>query len=193
LGSSSFNYEPKFEAKKRTIRVVFWTNEENGAKGAEAYANAHAWELNSTSIAIESDSGVFNPFGISFTGNKTALPIFQEIGELLSDFNSGNVATGGGGVDITPMCNQRVPCAAFTVQDWRATADSNNPCLMNTQGLPTNGAGDGYFWYHHTTGDTIDKLDGAQLQRASASMAVWAYAIAQLDDLIPRCPTSGQC
>lgn len=42
---------------RRTIRVVGWTNEENGAKGASQYAIDHANELASTSLAFESDSG----------------------------------------------------------------------------------------------------------------------------------------
>jgi len=179
---------------KRTIRAVFWTNEENGQRGANDFALRHESELPNVSIAIESDSGVFNPYGISFTGNKSALPILQEIAELLDSLSSGHLDTGGGGVDITPMCNKKVPCASFTVQDWRATHAPNNPCLMNTQGLPQSfPGGDGYFWYHHSRGDTIDKLDPTQLQRAAASIAVWAYAIAQLDNLLPRCPieTSG--
>jgi len=48
---------------KRTIRVVLWTNEENGIRGAKEYARRHANDLKNHVLAIESDSGVFNPTG----------------------------------------------------------------------------------------------------------------------------------
>jgi carboxypeptidase Q len=50
---------------RRTIRVVLWTNEENGLGGAKAYAEQHAGELSKHVAAIEADSGVFRPDGYS--------------------------------------------------------------------------------------------------------------------------------
>ncbi|MCH7918575.1 MAG: M20/M25/M40 family metallo-hydrolase [Planctomycetes bacterium] len=48
---------------KRTIRVVLWTNEENGLRGGTKYAEVHADELANHVAAIESDSGMFRPTG----------------------------------------------------------------------------------------------------------------------------------
>ncbi len=39
----------------RTIRVVLWTNEENGLNGGKAYAKDHEDELKNHVAAIESD------------------------------------------------------------------------------------------------------------------------------------------
>ena len=48
---------------KRTIRVVLWTNEENGLAGARSYLARHQ---NENHVAgIESDSGGFKPQGLS--------------------------------------------------------------------------------------------------------------------------------
>ena len=43
---------------RRTIRVVLYTNEENGLRGGNAYRDAHRAELSKHILAIESDSGV---------------------------------------------------------------------------------------------------------------------------------------
>ncbi len=52
-------------APRRTIRVVLFTNEENGVRGGRAYAADHAAELGKTVFALESDSGGFAPRGLT--------------------------------------------------------------------------------------------------------------------------------
>src|ERR1051325_3873 len=51
---------------RRTIRVVLFTNEENGLRGGRASAKDHAAELPNPVLAVESDSGGFAPrmFGV---------------------------------------------------------------------------------------------------------------------------------
>lgn len=41
---------------RRTIRVVLWTNEENGGRGGRAYRDAHAAAVDKHMLAIESDN-----------------------------------------------------------------------------------------------------------------------------------------
>ncbi len=53
---------------RRTVRVVLWTNEENGGKGGLAYRDAHAAELAKHVLAMESDNGAFNPKGYVLGG-----------------------------------------------------------------------------------------------------------------------------
>src|SRR6476646_8166430 len=48
---------------QRTIRVVLWTNEENGSRGGLAYRYTHAGELEKQVVAMESRHGVFKPAG----------------------------------------------------------------------------------------------------------------------------------
>ena len=115
---------------------------------------------------------------------------------------------GGGGTDISPMCRTGVPCAGVEVLDPRLVARANNPCqdaqevlqqLMLVDGWRrvatpqvekrvgvVHQLNSGYFWYHHTAADTMDKLDETQLRRTAASMAIWAYGVASLPTLLPR-------
>mgnify|MGYP002386574904 CR=1 FL=1 len=44
---------------KRTIRVVMWTNEENGAKGSDVYFENREHDMDNHIFALESDGGVF--------------------------------------------------------------------------------------------------------------------------------------
>src|SRR5207245_1988713 len=68
---------------RRTIRVVGWTNEENGTRGGDGYRDRHAAELDDHQLAIESDGGVFRPSGFGFTGSDSARAMLQDIVTLL--------------------------------------------------------------------------------------------------------------
>lgn len=66
---------------------------------------------------------------------------------------------------------------------------TNNPCagFSTTVVIPASlEVSSGYLWYHHTAGDTVDKLDPTQLQQAAASMAIWASSVANLPGMLPR-------
>jgi carboxypeptidase Q len=43
-----------------------------------------------------------------------------------------------------------------------------------------------YFWYHHSEGDTLDKVDPAELARCVAALAVMAYVLADLSTDLGR-------
>jgi carboxypeptidase Q len=68
---------------RRTVRVVLWTNEENGLRGAKAYAEQHRAELPKHVLAIESDRGVFQPTGFTFKGSDQAKSIIGQAAALL--------------------------------------------------------------------------------------------------------------
>ncbi|UCC72144.1 MAG: M20/M25/M40 family metallo-hydrolase [Gemmatimonadota bacterium] len=147
---------------RRTVRVVLWTNEENGLRGALAYRDAHLDELDDHILAIESDAGVFKPRGFGFTGSAAAYEIVREIGTLLEAIGADDVRRGGGGADIGPIMRKGVPGMGLRVD------------------------GDKYFWYHHTEADTIDKLDPREMAECVAAMAVMAYVVADLPERLPR-------
>jgi len=147
---------------RRTVRVVGWTNEENGLRGATAYRDAHRDELDRHVLAIESDAGVFKPLGYGFTGSDEAFEIVSAIGALLERIDAGTITRGGGGADIGPIMQLGVP------------------------GMGLNVDGSRYFWYHHTDADTIDKLDMREFLECVASLAVMAYAAAELPAPLPR-------
>ena len=51
-------------------------------------------------------------------------------------------------------------------------------------------AGSRYFWYHHTDGDTLDKLNPTEVARCVAAMAVMAYVVADLPEPLARNPAA---
>jgi len=147
---------------RRTVRVVMWTNEENGLRGGNAYRDAHQDELKNHVLAMESDSGVFKPSGFGFTGSDHARRIIKQIASLLAPIEAGEIAPSGGGADIGPIMREGVPGMGLRVE------------------------GSKYFWYHHTNADTIDKLDPHDVNLCVAAMAVMAYVVADLPETLPR-------
>lgn len=147
---------------RRTVRVVLWTNEENGLRGGRAYRDAHLDASDRHVLAIESDGGVFKPEGFGFTGSDEAFAIVQQIGQLLERIEAETITRGGGGADIGPIMRDGVP----------------------GMGLRVNG--ERYFWYHHTDADTLDKLDPREMALCVAAMAVMAYVAADLPEPLPR-------
>jgi carboxypeptidase Q len=149
---------------RRTVRVVLWTNEENGGKGGLGYRDAHAADLAQHVLAIESDNGVFSPDGFRFSGSDAGFAQVQQIGALLQPIGAGKVARESESpeADITPLVERGVPGLGLDVDRTR------------------------YFWFHHSDGDTLDKLDPAEMARCVAAMAVMAYVAADLPDMIAR-------
>lgn len=147
---------------RRTVRVVLWTNEENGLRGGNGYRDAHREELDNHILAIESDAGVFKPEGFGFSGSPEALSIIREIAQLLQPIGAGEIKEKGGGADIGPIMKEGVP------------------------GMGLNVDGSNYFWYHHTNADTMDKLDPHEMNLCVAAMAVMAYVVADMPERLPR-------
>jgi carboxypeptidase Q len=149
---------------RRTVRVVLWTNEENGGKGALAYRDAHEADLSRHVLAIESDNGTFSPNGFRFSGSSAGLAQVQQVGALLTRIRAGTITreTESPEADIEPLVDRGVPGMGLDVDRTR------------------------YFWYHHSDGDTLDKLNPAELGRCVAALAVMAYVVADLPDALPR-------
>ena len=144
-------------APRRTLRAVLFTNEENGLRGGLAYAETHAAELAHHVLMIESDGGVFRPYGFGFTGNDTARATVTQIARLLDGIDATRIGPGGGGADIGPA--------------------------VRAGGIPSMSPdveGALYFTLHHTDADTIDKIEPMDLARNVAALAVMSYVVADL-------------
>ena len=149
-------------APKRTVRVVLWTNEENGGRGGRGYRDAHANELTKHNVAMECDNGVFRPRGVRFQGSDAGLAFVKQVGPLLEGIGASRVVAGDGEADVGPILQRGVPGLALDVDDAK------------------------YFWYHHSWGDMMTMIDRDELTRCVATMAVWAYVLADLDQTVPR-------
>jgi Zn-dependent M28 family amino/carboxypeptidase len=150
---------------RRTVRVVLFTNEENGLHGGKTYAEQHGSELGSTVLALESDSGGFAPRGFTVADkDPDALARIRtrlaDISALLHDLGTMKITSSGGGADISPMQPAGVPQVGLDV-DGRT-----------------------YFDYHHTEADTLDKVKPQDLADMTAAIAVLAYVVADMPDRV---------
>ncbi len=150
---------------RRTIRVVFWTNEENGGAGGVAYRQWIGDAVRNHMAAIEMDGGAEKPagFGLTTAGeSQAALNRAREIGRLLDRIDAGSVQPGGGGADIAPLLHDGVP--GFAVRT-----------------VATH-----YFEYHHSRADTVDKVKLEDLRGNIAAMAVMAYVLADMPETLQQ-------
>ena len=146
---------------RRTLRVVFWTNEENGLAGGKAYREWVGDKVKDHVAAIEMDGGAEKPTGFGFTGAGNAQQMMarmREIGKLLDRIDAGSILPGGGGADISPIMRDGVP------------------------GLSLRTVGTHYFDWHHTRSDTVDKIKPEELRLNIGAMAVMAYVLADMPE-----------
>ncbi|WP_412060594.1 M20/M25/M40 family metallo-hydrolase [Rubrivirga sp. IMCC45206] len=155
---------------RRTVRAVLWTNEENGLRGAQAFRDSLGPDVSHIQLALESDSGLFEPVGFGYGGSAAGQQMLAAIvdpliaGVVAHDADAGpaGVTLGGGGADIGPMMRDGVP------------------------GLSLRTDNGDYFLYHHTPADTLDKLDPAHVQRAVAMTAILLYVAAEMPERLPH-------
>jgi carboxypeptidase Q len=141
---------------RRTIRVVLWTNEENGGRGGAGYRDAHRAELSKHFAAIESDNGIFAPNGFRFQGTPAAARRAALLSRLTRIAGAPKIFPGEGEADVGPILEEGVPGFALDVDGAK------------------------YFWYHHTTGDMLNVVKDADLRRCIAAMAILAYALGEM-------------
>lgn len=143
---------------RRTIRIVLYTNEENGLRGALAYRDTHRSELAKHIFAMEADSGTYRPlgFGLGKAAPAQARSNLEEIAKLLTGIGADRIGPDGGGADIGPLMREGVIGAGLTVD------------------------GTHYFDIHHTEADTLEKIDPRDLALCVATVAVVAYTIADM-------------
>jgi hypothetical protein len=162
---------------RRTVRVCFWVNEENGGAGGVAYRKMVGDAIANQVAAIEMDGGAERPVGFGFGGGSlerrsglrregaapppTSPAAFQravEIGKLLEGIEGGKISPGGGGSDISPLMADGVP------------------------GFGVRTAGLHYFDWHHTDADSFDKIVPREFKLNVASLAVLSFVLADMPE-----------
>ena len=141
---------------RRTVRVVLFTNEENGLRGGLDYRERYRHQLANHVLMFESDSGVFKPTGFGFSGSDAARKTIQEIASLLHDLGTDTITAGGEEADIGPSVQ------AASIPALSLNVDGN------------------YFRIHHTQADTVDKIDPRDMSTAAAAIGVMAYVVADM-------------
>jgi Zn-dependent M28 family amino/carboxypeptidase len=127
------------------------------------------------------DSGAERPIGFGYSiihmarGKDPATPqmnneqqksfaICEQIAELLKGIDATHVRPFGGGEDIDPLTKDGVP--------------SFSP----------SSAGTHYFDWHHTTADTLDKINPEDFNRNIAVLAVLSYVLADMPGQLAGIP-----
>ena len=148
---------------KRTIRVIAWMNEENGLAGSKQYEKDHQNEASNHFAVMETDGGAGHPVGINIKGKPEVKKMLAPVAAILQESGAGMMNfVDHCGADIEPLEKAGVP-AFSPIQDSRF-----------------------YFNYHHTAADTLDKIAPKELAENSAVVAVLAYALANMEQPLPR-------
>ena len=137
---------------RRTIRVVWFGDEETGGFGGLAYAAAHKTEPHA--LAAESDLGADRVWRVQMNlpGKAAAARLSAALAPLGVVTGTGKVF---GGEDVGPMLETGVP-----------GVDLNQSALR-------------YFDWHHTAEDVLDRIDPEQMRQ---NVAAWATMLAVVAD-----------
>ncbi len=151
-------------APRRTVRVVWFGDEETGGAGARAYAEAHKGERHV--LVAESDFGADRVWRFETNLPDNARAIGDRLHRALAPLGIvRGTALGGNGADIAPLTRQGVA------------------------GVDLNQSGQRYFDYHHTPEDTLERIDPEQLRQ---NVAAWTAMIATVanapEDIGPVSP-----
>ena len=147
---------------RRTLRVVGFTNEENGLRGSLAYRDIHRAELKKHVLALESDNGAFKLRGFGFSGGASARAVVAEIAKLLEPIGATEIGDNGGGADVGPLA-QAASAMGYSLPLMSPLVDGSR-----------------YFVYHHTPADTVERLDPEEVAGCVAGIAVMAFVVADL-------------
>jgi hypothetical protein len=141
---------------RRTLRVAFWVNEENGGRGGEAYRQFVGGQIHSHVAAIEMDGGAEAPVGFGAGVDRKSMELLEDAARLLGRVSATAITPGGGGSDIDPLVRDGVP------------------------GFAERTVGTHYFDWHHTEADTLDKVDPQDFRKNVAALAVMGYVLADM-------------
>jgi len=156
-----------YSKPKRTIRFVLFTGEEQGLLGSKAYAEKHADEMGKIQAVLVLDNGTGAITGMSLQGRSQDAQLWKDLFAPLAQFGSFEVKDGNkGGTDHLSFIPYGVP-------GWNYDQISR-----------------GYNHTHHSQVDTYDHAVPGDLVQASAVMAVTAFELANLPELLPRGPVT---
>ena len=181
---------------KRTIRICFWVNEENGGAGGKAYRAALSdAELKNHVAAIEMDGGAEPPIGYGYGAaaggaRRRAAPSdpgaapapVAAAGPTPEEEHSMLLLQDIGGL-LTPVLAES-PIGGGPIRFGGGGSDISPLMADGVPGLGETTTGAHYFDWHHTEADTLDKVDPADFRRNVASLAVLTYILADMPETL---------
>jgi Zn-dependent M28 family amino/carboxypeptidase len=150
---------------KRTIRFILFSGEEQGLLGSRAYAAAHAAQADSIQAVLVLDNGTGAVTGQALQGRTELAGLWHQLLAPLASLDADSVRDASkSGTDHLSFLPYGVPGFNFD-QLTR-----------------------GYNHTHHSQTDTYDNAVEGDLKQAAAVMAVTAWELANLPELLPRGP-----
>ncbi len=147
---------------RRTVRVCFFMNEENGLRGGLAYRDTHREELGRHVLALESDRGGFVPRGFATDAGPELYARLAGYARLLEPYGASLLRAGDGGADIGPLREHGVPLAEFLPDASR------------------------YFDFHHADTDVFSAVHPRELSLGAAAIAAFAWCVADAPESAAR-------
>lgn len=141
---------------RRTIRMVMWGAEELDYAG-DGYAKTHAADAGKIVIAGESDSGAQHVAGFGVPAGGADLPAVKTLTSVLQPLGVtfSPMPVRQGGDDVGKLVPLGVPQIGMRQENSR------------------------YFDIHHSAEDTLDKVDPAELDKATAAWAATIWVLAE--------------
>ena len=159
---------------RRTIRVVFWTNEENGGRGGVAYRE---WAARAGEQTCGRDrNGWRRREADRVRSCRRAAAPARGFAECAARSGSTGTHAAGDCDWSVAQAHRRNEDRAGQRRGGYRTADGRRACLASDCGLSATH----YFDYHHTQADTFDKIVPEEFKRCAAAMAVMSYVLADL-------------
>src|SRR5215210_3060250 len=150
---------------KRTVRFILFSGEEEGLLGSQAYAAAHAREADSIQAVLVLDNGTGAIKGQALQGRTDLEGLWKQLLAPVASLDADSVRDANkNGTDHLSFLPYGVP------------------------GFNFDQISRGYNHTHHSQVDTCDHAVPADLKQAAAVMAVTAYELANLPELLPRGP-----
>ena len=116
-------------------------------------------------LAIECDAGAGVPLGIVTTGDDATQALLRRMAQPLGAIGASEIShSDETGADLIPM----------------------HPAGVPQLGLKQDVSD--YFEWHHTDGDTADKIDPDAIGKASAALVIMAAQLADSDEKLARVP-----
>jgi len=148
----NMNYQPQ-----NTIRVVLFTNEENGLKGAKKYAEIAVQNNEKHIFALESDAGGFSPRAIGIKGTQDVINKMSNWTQFFPYYTIERIHSGGAAVDVGPLNKETGTTVGNLMPDSQR-----------------------YFDFHHSHADVFEAVNARELELGTAAMASMIYLVDQL-------------
>ena len=166
---------------KRTIRVVLYTNEENGLRGAAQYVQDHAQAVPHHVAALESDAGNGLARGFRLDVRAAHDPNADEEEKRVAKEAAARTRRHAENL-LRDICRLLAPLNMDGLRVGGAGADIGSLMKAGVVGLGLDHDTAEYWKIHHTPADTFDKIVIEDLNRNIAAMAVMAYVLADMPE-----------